>query len=63
METHLVKRTLFAAERYGIADIALYAYTHVADEGGFDLRPYPNLVAWLKRVAAQPRHVPITRRP
>ena len=49
----------FVDERYGIADIALYAYTHVAHEGGFDLARYPNVRAWLERVAAQPGHVAI----
>jgi glutathione S-transferase len=47
-------------ERYSIADVALYAYTHVADEGGFDLGRYPAVRAWLARVRAEPRHVPIT---
>jgi glutathione S-transferase len=60
METHLARRTYFVGERYTIADIALYAYTHVADEGGFDLEPFPAVRAWLARVAGQPRHVPIT---
>jgi glutathione S-transferase len=45
-----------------IADISLYAYTHVADEGGFSLEPYPNVRAWLDRVAAEPGHVPIDSR-
>jgi glutathione S-transferase len=61
MEGHLAQRTFFAGDRYSIADIALYAYTHVAGEGGFDLAPFPNVRAWLARVAAQPDHVPITR--
>jgi glutathione S-transferase len=61
MEGHLAQRTFFAGERYTIADIALYAYTHVAGEGGFDLAPFQNVRAWLARVAAQPGHVPITR--
>ncbi|HTX46633.1 MAG TPA: glutathione S-transferase family protein [Solirubrobacteraceae bacterium] len=47
-------------ERYSIADISLYAYTHVAPEGGFELEPYPAIREWLGRVAAQPGHVPIT---
>jgi glutathione S-transferase len=47
------------AEHYTIADIALYAYTHVAHEGEFDLQRYPAIRAWLERVAAQPRHVTI----
>jgi glutathione S-transferase len=60
MERHLTDRAFLVAERYSIADIALYAYTHVAPEGGFDLEPYPAIRAWLTRVAAQPGHVPIT---
>jgi glutathione S-transferase len=59
MESELRQRDWFAAARYTIADIALYAYTHVADQGGFDLAPYPAIRAWLARVAAQPGHVPI----
>ena len=62
MDRHLASRTFFVAERYTVADIALYAYTHVADEGGFDLSRYPAVRAWLARVASQPRHVPITHR-
>lgn len=61
MEQHLTTRTFFVAERYTIADIALYAYTHVADEGGFSLEPYPSIRAWLARVASHPRHIPISR--
>ena len=61
MEQHLRTRTFFVGERYTIADIALYAYTNVADEGGFDLTPYPAINAWLARVRAQPRHIPITQ--
>jgi glutathione S-transferase len=60
MERRLTDRTFFVGERYTIADIALYAYTHVADEGGFDLTPYAAVTAWLGRVRAQPRHIPIT---
>jgi glutathione S-transferase len=61
MEGHLAKRSFFVGERYSIADIALYAYTHVAEEGGFALAKYPAIRAWLARVAGQPRHVPITK--
>jgi glutathione S-transferase len=61
MEGHLARQPFFAAGRYSIADIALYAYTHVAEEGGFPLAPYPAIRAWLARVAAQPRHIPITQ--
>ncbi|MCW5893371.1 MAG: glutathione S-transferase family protein [bacterium] len=61
MEQHLGSRTFFVGERYTIADVALYAYTHVAGEGGFDLAPYRAVRAWLSRVAAQPKHIPITQ--
>ena len=60
MEGHLKDREFFVGDRYSIADIALYAYTHVADEGGFDLGRFSAINAWLERVAAQPGHVPIT---
>jgi glutathione S-transferase len=59
MERHLGDRRFFVAERYTIADIALYGYTHVAHEGGFDMSRYPAIGAWLDRVAAQPGHVTI----
>jgi glutathione S-transferase len=59
MDRYLEERQYLVAERYTIADIALYAYTHVAPEGTFDLHPYPAVLAWLERVAAQPGHVPI----
>jgi glutathione S-transferase len=61
MEQHLARQPFFVAERYTIADIALYAYTHVAGEGGFDLAPYPSLRAWLGRVREQPGYIPITQ--
>ncbi len=61
MESHLAKRSYFVAERYSIADIALYAYTHVADEGKFDLAPYPAVRRWLERVRAQPNYISITK--
>jgi glutathione S-transferase len=60
MERHLDGREFLVADRYTIADIALYAYTHVAPEGGFALEPYPAVRSWLSRVAAQPRHIAIT---
>ncbi len=62
MEGHLASREFLAGGRYTIADIALYAYTHVAPEGGFDLDGYPALRAWLERVRGQPGHIPITQR-
>ncbi len=61
METHLSDRKFFVGERYTIADIGLFAYTHVADEGGFDLTRFPAIRAWLERVQAQPQHIPITQ--
>ena len=65
MDKHLQSRTFFVGERYSIADIALYAYTHVAPDAGpgLDLAPFPNVLAWLGRVAGQPKHIPITYRP
>lgn len=63
MEEALAGRRFLVDDRFGLADIALYAYTHVADEGGFDLASYPAIRAWLDRVASLPRHVPITWRP
>jgi glutathione S-transferase len=60
MERHLDGRSFLVGDRMTLADIALYAYTHVADEGEFDLEPYPAIRAWLARVAAEPGHVPIS---
>ena len=57
MEGHLATRQFFVNDRYSIADIALYAYTHVAPDGGLDLAPYPKVREWLARVAAQPHYV------
>jgi glutathione S-transferase len=57
MDAYLTGRDFLVAERFTLADIALYAYTHVAGEGGFDLDGYPAIVAWLGRVAAQPGHI------
>ncbi|PLS86993.1 MAG: glutathione S-transferase [Actinobacteria bacterium] len=60
MEGHLEDGGFFVGGRYTVADIALYAYTHVAHEGGFDLRPFPAVRAWLERVASRPAYVPMT---
>jgi glutathione S-transferase len=57
MDEHLEHRRFFVLDRLTLADIALYAYTHVAEEGGLRLQPYPNLRGWLARVAEQPGHV------
>lgn len=59
MERHLARVTWFGGERYTIADIALFAYTHVAEDGGFDLGGYPHIERWIKRVQAQPGFVPM----
>jgi glutathione S-transferase len=59
LERGLAGRDFLVGDRYSIADIALYAYTHVADEGGFDLDVYPEIRGWLERVASQPGHIPI----
>lgn len=59
MEAHLAAHRFFVGDRYGIADIALYAYTHVAAEGGFDLDGFPSIRRWLADVARQPGHVRI----
>jgi glutathione S-transferase len=59
MNRHLVGHDYFVGERYSIADIALYAYTHVADEGGFDLSGYSEINAWLERVVGEPGHITI----
>ncbi|NJM73328.1 MAG: glutathione S-transferase family protein [Scytonema sp. RU_4_4] len=60
MEKHLSKHAFFVGERYTIADIGLFAYTHVADEGGFDLTRFPAIQAWIERVKAQPAYISIT---
>jgi len=57
MDDHLKDRRFFVGDGLTLADIVLYAYTHVAPEGGFDLSPYPHVAAWLDRVAEQPGHV------
>jgi glutathione S-transferase len=59
LERHLEPRSFLVGGRYTIADIALYAYTHVADEAGFVLEGFPAIRAWLDRVRRQPGHVPI----
>lgn len=63
MEGHLGGADWFGGDAMTVADIALYAYTHVAHEGGFDLAPYPNVTAWLARVAAEPGHAPMLPAP
>ncbi len=62
LEQGLAGREFLVGDRYSLADIALYAYTHVAPEGGFALDAYPAIRGWCARIAAQPGHVPITSR-
>jgi|SRR5438132_727586 len=57
LETQLEERTFFVGERYTIADISLYAYTHTTPEAGYDLDEFPAVAAWLRRVEQQPRFV------
>lgn len=59
MEKHLQQHNFFVGEQYTIADIGLFAYTHVAHEGNFDLSKFPAIQAWIKRVEAQPLHISI----
>jgi glutathione S-transferase len=60
LEQGLEGRDWLVGDRPSIADLSLYGYTHTADEGGYDLAGYPNIRAWLARIAAQPGHTPIT---
>lgn len=63
LEQHLRTRDYLVGGRYSIADISLYAYTHLAEEGGVSLAPYPAICGWLARVRGQPGHISITARP
>jgi glutathione S-transferase len=60
MDEHLAQTPFFIGDRLTLADIALYAYTHVCEDGGYHLNRYPAVQAWLTRVAAEPRHIAIT---
>lgn len=62
MEAQLSRTPFLAGDDYSVADIALYAYTHVAHEGGYELGSYPNLNAWLSRVESTPRFEPMVAR-
>ena len=59
VEGELADRDWLVGDAFSIADISVYAYTHVAEEGGFDLEPYPAVRAWIDRVAARPGYVPM----
>jgi glutathione S-transferase len=63
MEAHLSRQDYFVGATYSLADIALYAYTHVAHEAHFDLAPYQAVRAWMDRIAKQPGYLPLTHRP
>jgi glutathione S-transferase len=63
MENHLKRHRYFAAGRYSVADIALYAYTHLAHQCDYDLTTFPAIRAWLDRVAAQPDHIAMEWQP
>ena len=63
MEQALAASDWLVGDAYSVADIALYAYTHVAEDGGFDLADYPAIGAWLTRVTSQPGHVALDWRP
>jgi glutathione S-transferase len=60
MDEHLAGRGFFVGDRLSLADVSLYAYTHVAEEGGFDLDAYPAVRGWLERVASAPGFVPMS---
>jgi glutathione S-transferase len=59
MESHLSNRRFFVGDRYTIADIGLFAYTHIANEGGFTLSEFPAINQWIERVRRQPNFVQI----
>ncbi len=61
MEQHLQQHSFFVGNSYTIADICLFAYTHVANEGGFNLTQFPAIQNWIKRVKQQPKYIPITQ--
>ena len=59
MDEHLAGREWLVGSAFSLADICLFAYTHVADEADFDLEPYPNVIAWMERIMLLPKHVPM----
>ena len=63
MDRHLARTSWFVGEAMSIADIALYAYTHVAEEGGFDLDPFSGVRAWLERLQREDGYIPLMQRP
>ena len=63
MEKHLARHRYFVGDRTTVADIALYAHTHVAQEGDYDLSDFPHVIDWLARVAAEPGHLKMSEQP
>jgi glutathione S-transferase len=61
MERQLLRHPYIVGDKYNIADIALFAYTHVADEGGFSLSDYPAIQAWIEHIERRPKFVPMTK--
>lgn len=61
MEQQLTDQSFFTGDKFNIADIALYAYTHVADEGGFELDDYPRILEWIERIEGRPKFVPMAK--
>ena len=59
MNEHLSGRDWFVGNAMSLADICLFAYTHVADGGGFDLRLYPAVLEWIERIKGQPHYLPM----
>ena len=59
MDQHLASRDWLVGHDLTLADICLFAYTHLADEGGFDLALYPNVIVWMERIMLDPRHAPM----
>ena len=57
MDKHLAERKWFVADRFSLADICLFAYTHVADEADFDLEAYPDIIRWMERIMLMPEHI------
>lgn len=62
MEQQLQRRPFITGDNYSIADIALFAYTHVADEGGFSLEDFPTIGEWIERINGRPNHVPMRQK-
>jgi glutathione S-transferase len=60
MDKHLVARDWFVASHMTLADICLFAYTHVASESGFEMHLYPRIGTWLERVKGQPHYIPMS---